>query len=95
MFYFRRISGNSMLPVLKNGDYIVAIHYWKIAFKCNDIVVVQHPTFGEIIKRIAKIDNNGDFWLNGDGSDTLSSLTMGAINKKSILGKMIWHIHPK
>ena len=92
MLYLRRISGNSMLPTLHNGDYIVAIRRFYKAYKCNEIIIVEHSQFGEIIKRIEHIDANNQYWLSGDGCDSLSSQAMGAIPKQKILGALLLHI---
>lgn len=94
MLYLRRISGNSMDPTLRNGDYIVAAKSYFTHYQVADIVLVQHPQFGEIIKRIYQIDDNLQYWLCGDGTDTLSPQTMGAINRSDIKAKLLWHIKP-
>ncbi|MEH6443852.1 MAG: S24/S26 family peptidase [Oceanospirillaceae bacterium] len=94
MLYIRKVSGNSMLPTLQHGDYIIATKNIFKHYKVNDIVIVQHAKFSEIIKRIISIDSNEDFWLAGDGADTLSSEKMGAIKQGQILAKLCWHIHP-
>ena len=92
MLYLRRISGNSMLPTLHNGDYIVALRRVFTTYKCNEIIIVKHTQYGEIIKRIAHIDVNNQYWLSGDGCDSLSSQAMGAIPKDKVLGALLWHI---
>lgn len=93
MIYFRRISGQSMSPTLSNGDYIVAIKPLFNKYSEGDIVIVSHPIYGEIIKRILSLEEQ-ILWLVGDGNDTLSSEKMGAIDRKWLLAKMVWHIHP-
>ncbi|WP_419186972.1 S24/S26 family peptidase, partial [Candidatus Halocynthiibacter alkanivorans] len=69
MIYLRRINGNSMSPTLSNGDYIVAFRPFRMRFSVGDIVIVSHPQFSEIIKRIKDVDQQGNFWLVGDGLD--------------------------
>jgi len=82
-----------MSPTLNNGDFILAIKLPKAMYRTNDIVVVNHPKFNNIIKRIDLI-NSGFLRLKGDGKDTLSTAKMGDIATACILGKMIWHISP-
>jgi signal peptidase I len=94
MLYVRRISGNSMSPTLQHGDYIIAAKSIFQHYKVNDIVIVRHSIYSEIIKRISGIDENENYWLSGDGVDTLSSEKMGAIQQSQILAKLYWHIHP-
>ena len=95
MIYLRRINGNRMSPTLLNGDYIVAFSPLQKRFSVGDIVIVNHPQFSEIIKRIHYIDEQGKFWLIGDGLDTLSTDKMGAIDITQILAKLCWHIKAK
>ncbi len=83
-----------MFPTLDHGDYIVAIKRFRSDYKIDDIVIVEHKIFGEIIKRICTIDAKGNSWLAGDGSDTLSTERMGPIAPSQIRAKMRWHIAP-
>lgn len=95
MIYLRRIQGNSMYPALRNGDYIVALAAFQKNYIDGDIVIVSHPQYAEIIKRIKFIDDLGNFWLAGDGSDTLSTQQMGAIKPEQVMAKLWWHIKAK
>jgi signal peptidase I len=95
MILLRRINGNSMHPTLCDGDYIIAHNYFLKTLSIGDIVIVDHPIYGEIIKRLSYIDNADNLWLVGDGTDTLSSQKMGAIPRSALAARMIWHIKGK
>lgn len=95
MLYIRRITGNSMYPTLRDGDYIWALRRLRGHYRQGDIVLVDHPKYAKIVKRIQSIDSNGLFWLTGDGIESVSSTEMGPINHRQILAKMFWHICPK
>jgi len=95
MILLRRISGNSMHPTLRDGDYIVASRIFSKKIMPGDIVIVSHPIYKEIIKRVELIDGEDNLWLVGDGTDTLSTAKMGAIPRSAFMGKMIWHIQAK
>jgi len=84
-----------MHPTLRDGDYIIALKYFNNHFLVGDIVIAAHPIYQDIIKRIQAIDENGNYWLVGDGTDTLSTATMGAIPPAALRGKMLFHIKAK
>jgi len=94
MLYLRRITGNSMYPTLRDGDYIWASKRLLSHYRQGDIVLVDHPLYTRIVKRIKHIDKDGQYWLVGDGIDSVSSLQMGPVSNRQILARMFWHIHP-
>lgn len=65
-----RITGNSMLPLLKPGEEVLIDPniYQKQLPKVGEIVVAQHPTQKDLqlIKRVASIRDNGSCLLLGD-----------------------------
>lgn len=62
-----QINGGSMLPTLDYGDVIIIYKAPKSDFKVGDILTYK---FGEnggyVTHRIIDIDENGDFWTQGD-----------------------------
>lgn len=85
MIRIRKVKGNSMLPILRAGDYVLVI---KRPLKIGDVVVARHPHFGEIIKRIAGI-NNTHYELAGDNIDSVSTDKIGTVSARNILGKVV------
>ena len=82
-----RVEGNSMLPTLKDGD-IVSVNSNAKPAK-NIIVLANHPykQSVKIIKRISKIDENGNCFLLGDNpTESTDSRTFGVISPKNVLG---------
>tara|TARA_Y100001970_G_scaffold265654_1_gene353499 strand:- start:735 stop:998 length:264 start_codon:yes stop_codon:yes gene_type:complete len=81
-----------MYPTLKNGDII---NIKKIddddIIDLNDLVIFNHP-FKEdykLIKRVTKIKNKINLFVEGDNKDILSSddsHNFGFITKKEIIG---------
>ena len=85
-----RVEGDSMLPTLKNGDGILIDADAKIAV--GDIVLSKHPFKKSVIilKRLAEIDQNGNYFLIGDNpAESTDSRTFGALSPKHILGKAV------
>ncbi len=74
-----------MLPFLRAGDYVLVV---KRPLKIGDVVVANHPQFGEIVKRIACI-NNSSYELVGDNAESVSMQQIGAVPAESIVGKVV------
>ncbi|MGF7119447.1 S24/S26 family peptidase [Methanobacterium oryzae] len=60
------VSGNSMVPTLKDGQDVIALKTSN--FKVGDIVIARHSTYGLIIKRVAAI-KNGKVFLKSDNRE--------------------------
>ena len=83
-----RVEGDSMLPVLKNGDLILINPCAE--FRIGDIVLARHPfkQSVKIVKRIAEILPGERYFLLGDNPpESSDSRQFGAIPAKDILGK--------
>lgn len=91
---FYRVIGDSMLPTLKNNDYVLGYSFLWMNFKINDLVVVNHPEYGVIVKRIVDMDiktKEKKYALSGDNqSKSTSSEKMGWIMPEQIIAKVLW-----
>ncbi len=88
-----RVSGNSMLPLLKPGDEVLADpRVYRHTAPCpGDIVVAQHPqrTNLHIIKRVVSVTENGCCILKGDNpAESTDSRSFGPITPEQILGRV-------
>ncbi|MFT7372617.1 MAG: nickel-type superoxide dismutase maturation protease [Oleiphilaceae bacterium] len=91
MLSLRKIEGASMYPVMVEGDYIVINHlFWQL--NAGDIIVVNHPIYKNIIKRIVAIATNGDLWLRGENIDSVTPEKMGWVKEHWVKGKVIYTI---
>ena len=85
-----RIEGDSMLPVLSDGDRVVVDPLSTPAV--GDIVVAYHPykKSVSIVKRVVEIMPAGSFILIGDNLDeSTDSRSFGAIAADDIFGKVV------
>lgn len=80
-----------MLPTIAGGDFVIARRYF-FTPKLNDIVVVDHPIYGRIVKRIEKIAANHTVWLRGENDDSVKPEQMGWISPDAIKGKVIYTV---
>lgn len=81
-----------MLPVIPANSYILfnsKFRHHKL--KIGDIVRVNHPLYGNIIKQICQIEqNHSAFWLQGMNSESVSSQQMGLISPELISARVFW-----
>jgi nickel-type superoxide dismutase maturation protease len=88
-----RVTGESMLPLLKPGEEILVDSqaYQNSCPQIGDLVVAIHPHHSElrIVKRVILTLEDGSCFLQGDNSAGSSdSRSFGAVNLKQIVGKV-------
>lgn len=54
----------------------------------DDIIVVAHPSLGKIIKRIAEINEWGEYLVRGENSMSIAAEKIGWIKPEWILGEV-------
>ena len=84
-------EGTSMNPTLKDGE-VVLVDRKPEKIEVGDIVVAKHPVeqTGEIVKRVARINERGHYFLVGDNAeDSNDSRTFGAVSREYIKGKVV------
>jgi len=85
-----------MSPDIQPNSYLISHHLIHPSFlKKGKIIKVKHPLFGLIVKRIIDVDQQGYYWLEGVNKNSISTLEMGAINIKLIIGIVIFNIKSK
>lgn len=91
MIKFIKVTGDSLLPEYKEGDYVILITVSFFSIRRGDTIVFQHPVYGMMIKHIDSIDSDKIFVV---GTHPLStdSRQFGPIQRSDVVGKVIWHI---
>lgn len=84
-----RVTGESMRPVLFPGTF--AIFRRQTAYEDGDILLVNHPRFGRIVKRAIDVGSRS-LWLEGANSNSLTRETMGPIECSQVQGKLLYQI---
>ena len=83
-----KISGHSMEPTLKPGQYVLARSSKNL--KPNDIVICQYDN-QILLKRIKTMSEKG-FRVHGDNENSsLDSRDIGLISQSHILSKVLWY----
>jgi nickel-type superoxide dismutase maturation protease len=83
-------EGKSMNPTLKDGEVVLVDR--EAAFGVGDIVIAKHPfeQNNEVVKRIERINERGDYFLVGDNLEESSdSRHFGAVAREYIKGKVV------
>ena len=86
-----RVAGDSMSPALPEGSFVLFRRASR--YRIGDVVLVRHPEFGTIVKRIAAFEP-GFLWLKGDHPSSVSREAMGCLPLKAVLGKQVWSVCP-
>tara|TARA_B110000008_G_C16471398_1_gene364218 strand:- start:185 stop:424 length:240 start_codon:yes stop_codon:yes gene_type:complete len=77
-----------MNPNFKNRDIVLSINYLR-SLKNNDVVLLDLPNYGVVIKRIKSI-NGDDLKLVGDNKKYSSPIYKNIYKKENVLGKVIF-----
>jgi phage repressor protein C with HTH and peptisase S24 domain len=80
-----KVSGNSMSPTIKDGDFLTISTCDD--YKVNDIVVLDLPELGLIVKRI-KLKEHNSVRVIGDNPLLESSACHQMHSLKNIVGKV-------
>ncbi|MBI78478.1 MAG: hypothetical protein CMM53_11995 [Rhodospirillaceae bacterium] len=85
------IEGSSMAPTLKHGDYVISKKP-NHNISVGNIVIIKHPKFGKIIKRISSLNNSGQFIVEGDNPESTSPELLGPIDISHIKEIVCWRV---
>jgi len=95
MFKIIKVTGDSLWPDYEEGDFVIVtkIPYFLKSVKRGDVVVFRSSQFGAMVKYVDRIDHSGDkFYVVGVHPYSLDSRQLGAIPKKDIIGKVVFHV---
>ena len=95
MFKIVKVSGRSLEPLYQNGDFVLIskIPVFLKRLKRGDVVVIEHPRYGTLIKQVERLEAGAEqVFVLGIHDGSIDSRLFGAVPRKLITGKVIWHI---
>ena len=95
MIRFFRVKGESMLPLLAEGDLALAVNwYWLTGpLKPGDIVVFRHALYGTLVKQVDRLlPEAGRLTVRGTRAVSLDSQEFGPVAQAEVLGKVVWRV---
>jgi len=77
-----------MSPRIPDKSYVL-LHTWLTIFKPKpgNTLLIKHPKYGDIIKTLAHVDNQGFFWFKGESEQSIAMAEIGPISKSQIIAK--------
>jgi len=91
MLKFVKVTGESLYPEYKGGDYVIVITVPFFPFKPGDTIVFRHPIHGIMIKNIKQVESD-KILVEGLHPNSIDSRQFGPIDRGIVIGKVIWHI---
>lgn len=95
MLRFYKVVGASMTPTFSQGDYVLCLTWPLFSLAESQVVVVNHPKYQTIIKRIKRIKKISDkkgYFLVGDNPQSTSSQELGFVTQENIAGLVLLKI---
>jgi len=85
-----KVTGESMAPAIPSGCFILSAKWlMMLPIRTGQRMVINHPKYGIIVKKVAIVDKNGFVWSKGENKDSLSVEQLGPVYKHQILGRVI------
>ena len=79
-----------MLPVLTSDDYVIVSRLKRLGV--GRLVVVFHPVYSILIKRIKVINTQGEFLLEGYNEGSISTEEMGWFSLAQVKGVVLYSV---
>ncbi|GMG86228.1 hypothetical protein MNKW57_05490 [Biformimicrobium ophioploci] len=78
-----------MHPRYRDDDYVLALrHRWQ-SFGPGDVVVLEHPQLGRLLKRIVRCTGAGEFEVAGDNvAESTAAGVIGPVSLSAIIGRV-------
>jgi signal peptidase I len=92
---FFRVSGQSMQPLLNEGDLALALDWYWLAgpLKPGDMVVFRHALYGTLVKQVEQLlTDDRRLTVRGTRAVSLDSQEFGPIARADVLGKVVWRV---
>lgn len=83
-----RVKGQSMVPRLMPGDFVV-IAKW-LPIRKGSLIIFKKPGYGKMIKEV--ISKDVGYEVRGSHQNSVDSRTFGPVSKQEIIGRVLFSI---
>tara|TARA_B100001778_G_scaffold146149_1_gene120230 strand:- start:115 stop:387 length:273 start_codon:yes stop_codon:yes gene_type:complete len=83
-----RVRGSSMTPNFYENDIVLSFRYFR-SLKVNDVILINIPKIGTVIKRIKSI-NGKELSITGDNMEYSSEIYNKKYKTNDVLGKVLF-----
>jgi len=90
-----KVTGSSLSPEFKEGDFVLTskIPLFFGLIKAGEIVVLDHPDLGRLIKRVKWVDRETkEVFVIGTHENSIDSRQFGPVKYSDLTGKVFLHI---
>ena len=95
MLSLLRVSGNSMLPTYRDGDFVLVskIPYLFGSIEPGDVIAFRHLSYGTLIKVVGALSQDlQEITVAGTHPDSADGDALGPVDRNNVLGKVVWHV---
>ena len=93
-FSIFKVEGNSMSPAVPDQSYVLTRKAQSRIAK-ESLLIIDHINYGKILKRLVKVEDNKEFWFEGENLSSISKEMIGPIKFENVIGKVIFVIKNK
>ena len=88
-----KVTGDSLTPIIEEGDFVLVLKIPFFFLRSGDIVVFRHETHGKMIKLVEVVSRKeGTVFAVGTHPFSTDSRAFGPVPRKDIIGKVIWRV---
>ena len=94
MFRMLKVSGDSLLPRFRQGDYVLVSRLPVLVGKvrAGDIVAFRHPDHGTMIKIVDSVVAGERYSVMGTHPRSIDSRHFGSVARSDLIGRVLWHL---
>jgi hypothetical protein len=95
MLRLLKVKEDSLAPDFQEGDFVVTIKIplLRLNLRLGDIVVFRQPEYGILIKKVESFTADGEsLFVVGSHPNSIDSRRFGAVPRRDLIGKVIWHV---
>lgn len=91
-----KVTGESLTPLICEGDFVLVLKIPFYFLKSGDIIVFHHPIYGTMIKLVETISHkDGSVSVKGTHPSSTDSRMFGPVSKKDVIGRVFWKIQER